>query len=168
MPERKLARDRNGASSRDDGEVCEARGAKPVLQRRPVRQMKPARAVEQRAARACFGYHEAEIRPSREAVAAGPAGRDEAECDVISRADVHDAVPDRLDHARALVAQHGGPATRPQVAVGEPHVGVAHTDGRDPNEDLIYLGWIELDLLDRDRMTGLAQNCRADAHQPTR
>ena len=74
----------------------------------------PARAVEQRAARACFGDHEAEIRLSCEAVAAGPARRDEAECDVISRADVRDAVPDRLDHARALVAQHRGPATGPR------------------------------------------------------
>ena len=87
---------------------------------------------------------------------------------MISRADVRDAVSDRLDHARSLVAQNGGPATRPQVAVGEPDVGVAHADGRDPDEDLICLGWIELDLLDRDRMTGLAQDCRADAHQPTR
>ena len=68
----------------------------------------------------------------------------------------------------ALMAQHGGPATRPQVAVGEADVGVAYADGRDPDEDLVRLRWIELDLLDRDRMTGLAQDCRADAHQPTR
>ena len=87
---------------------------------------------------------------------------------MISRADVRDAVADRLDHARALVPQHRGPATGPQVAVGEPDVGVADADGRDPDEDLICLGRIELDLLDRDRLTGLAQDCRADAHQPTR
>ena len=43
------------------------------------------------------------------------------------------------------------------------------TDSTAPaDEDLIFLGQIELDLLDGDRLTGLAQDCRADAHQPTR
>ena len=70
LPERKLSRDWDGAASRDHREVGEAGSAKPVLQRRPVRQVKPARAVEQRAACARFGYDEAEIRLSCEAVAA--------------------------------------------------------------------------------------------------
>ena len=139
-----------------------------MLQGRPVGEVEPARPVEERAARARFGDDETEIRLAGEAIRAGAARRDEAERDVISRADVRDAVSDRLDHARALVAKHGGPATRPQVAVGEPDVGVAHADCSDPDEDLICLRWIELDLFDRDRMTGLAQDCRADAHQPTR
>jgi hypothetical protein len=47
-----------------------------------------------------------------------------------------DAGPDGLDHAGALVAQHGRPAAAPEVPVGQVHVGVADPGRRDPHLDL--------------------------------
>ena len=61
---------------------------------------------------------------------------DEAERDVVAGRHVVDALPDRLDHAGALVAEHDRHAAVAQVPLGQVQVGVAHARGGDPDEHL--------------------------------
>jgi hypothetical protein len=76
-----------------------------------------------------------------------PAGRDEAEHDVVAGLQPRDALADLLDDAGALVAADDGQRER-QVAGHQVLVGVAHTRRRHLDEDLALLGRVELDLLD--------------------
>jgi len=133
-----------------------------------VRQLKAARAVEERSPRTGLGDDEAEVRLAREAVPARAARGNEAESNSVTGDDVVDALAHRLHDAGALVPHHGGPATGPEFAVREADIRVTHADGRHPYEDLAFLRRIEVDLLDGDRPPGLSQDCRAHSHQAIR
>ncbi len=87
---------------------------------------------------------------------------------MVSGNDVCDAVSHRLHDACALVPHHRGPLARAEVAVREANVGVADADRGDAHEHLARLRRVEIDVLDRDRVAGLAQDRGADPHQPTR
>jgi hypothetical protein len=121
-----------------------------VLQRLAVL-VQAARPVHQHAGETALARGSAEVRVPRQAEAAAAAGGYERERDVIAGRDVPDVRADGLDDARALVAEHERPPTVAELAVGEPHVGVAHPGGRDTDEHLLPLRRVELDLLHLDR-----------------
>src|SRR5258707_3327202 len=91
---------------------------------------------------------------------AGPAttaGWDEAEHHVIARGEPGHMVAHRLDHTRALVAAD---ARKPDghVAGDEVVVGVAHSGRVQLHEDLLRLGRIEVDGLDRPWAVALPEH----------
>ena len=145
LPQRKLARDRDRAARRDDGVLGEAGRPEAVLEHRPVREVQPARPVHQHPPRAVLTDDDAEVRLAGEAEAAGAAGRDEAERDMIPGRDVRHPLADRLDDTRTLVAHDGRPEPVAQLAVGMTHVRVADARGRDLDQHLPRLRRVELD-----------------------
>ena len=161
-------RDRNCAPSGDDDALREARRPEPVLQRRAVREPEPARTVEQRATNVCRCHDEAEVRLSGEAVAAGAARGDKTERYVVAGRDVDNGLTDRLDDACSFVADDCWPATGPEVAVREPHVGVTHADRGDANEYLTGLRRVQVDVLDLDGLARSPKDGSANAHHPIR
>ena len=150
LPQRHVDRQRHDAGGGDDGALGEARDREAVLQRRPVRQRQARGAVHQRAAHAGVARRPAQRRAPGAAGTAGAAGRDHAEHDAIAGRDVHDALADGLDRARALVPEHHRPAPVAETPVGEVQVGVADAAGRDAHEHLARLGRGQLDVLDPD------------------
>src|SRR5207247_9984428 len=67
--------------------------------------------------------------------------------DVIARREFCNAFADRLDHARALVAEHRR-QRHVEVAVAPVLVSLAHAARRGPDEKLVGPGVRQLDLLD--------------------
>jgi hypothetical protein len=108
------------------------------------------------------------VEPTRSALLARATGRDDAEADVVSGRDVGYGVADRLHDASAFVAEDDRPASVAELAVREPHVGVADAGSCDANQDLVGTRRSELDLLEDERLPRLVEDGRADAHQPMR
>ena len=77
---------------------------------------------------------------------------------------VRDALADRLDHARALVAHHHGRGPRP-VAVHDVEVGVAHAARPDADEHLGAARRLELELLDDDGARPVEYRCFHARHR---
>ena len=98
--------------------------------------------------------------PTAAARAAVPADRAPVEDDEVSRLHVRDAVPDRLDDARRLVAEEERElVVDPAVAVVE--VRVAHAAGLDGDDGLARAGIGDQDGFESDRGALSAGN---DAH----
>ena len=87
-----------------------------------------------------------------------PAGRDEAEHDVVARGQAGHTGTHLLDHAGALVAADDGKGDG-HVAGEQVLVGVAHARRRQLDEDLALLGRVELDGLDAPRLTVPQNGC---------
>ena len=91
-------------------------------------------------------------------------GREERD-HVVARLDERHALADRLDDARALVAEHARRVAGRVGARGGVHVGVADAAGGEPDEHLARLRLGELDLLDDERLPELLEHCGADPHR---
>ena len=100
----------------------------------------------------------AQVRVSRGAGGALPAGGDEAEHHVVARGQAGHSGTHLLDHPGALVAaddgQGDGHVTGEQVLVR-----VAHARRRQLDEDLALLGGVELDGLDAPGLTVPQNSC---------
>jgi hypothetical protein len=79
---------------------------------------------------------------------------------VIPRRDPDDILANRLDDARALVAQDHRPSTGPEGAVGQMEIRVTDSRRRHTHKHLAPAGRVEQDRLDADRVAGLAQDDR--------
>ena len=133
-----------------------------------VGEVQPGRAVEHRPRPRVRPRDLAEVEAARRARRARPARRNEAERDRVAGHDGVDPGPDRLDDARALVAEDRRPAAVAQVAVGEADVRVADAGGRDAHEHLARPRRVERDGLHAQRRVALVQDGGADLHQATR
>src|ERR687897_176550 len=131
---------------------------------RPAPAVLPARAVEQRPRPRPGARDLAEVAPPRRAGRAAPAGGHEAERHMVAGGHVRDALPHRLDHAGALVAEHHRHAAGAEVAVGEVQVGVADAGGGDAHEQLAGARRVELELLHGERLVVRVQHGGADLH----
>jgi hypothetical protein len=80
--------------------------------------------------------------------------------DVVARGDEGDVLADLLDHARALVAEHGRRVAGRVDAGRRVEVGVADAAGHEAHQHLAALGVVELDFLDDERLAeGLEHRC---------
>jgi hypothetical protein len=123
---------------------------------RPVREIAEALLVADR---------DAAVRPRAAAVDALAALRCEQRDHVVAGRERGHAGPDRLDDARALVAEH---ARRVAARVGTGRgieVGVADTARREPDERLARLRLLQLDVLDDEWLPELLEDCRPDVQK---
>ena len=157
LPERHVRGQGNDARAVDDRALGEAGDGEAVLQRRSAGQRETRRPVHQRAAHSRLARGAAERRPAAAAGAAGAARRDHAEHHAVAGRNVHDALADRLDGARALVSEHHGPAPVAQASVGQVQIRMADAAGGDADEHFARLGRRQRDLLDA-HVAGLAQD----------
>jgi hypothetical protein len=109
---------------------------------------------------------EAEVGALVAAVDALAALRGEERDDVVVLGERFDTGPDPLDHARALVAEHGR-----RIAGGiDPgrrvEIGVADAAGDQPDEDLALRGVGQLDLLHDQGLAELLEHRRTHPHPP--
>ena len=74
------------------------------------------------------------------------------------------AVADALDHACALVPEHGGRVARGVGAGGREEIGVAHAAGHEPDEHLSCAGLGQLELLHLERRPERLEHGGADLH----
>ena len=94
----------------------------------------------------------AQVRVSGGAGRTLPARGNEAEHHVVARSEARHAWPHLLNHPGALVSADHGQRDR-HVAGKQMLVRVAHARGRQLDEDLALLGWVELDGLDAPGFT---------------
>src|SRR4051794_12191389 len=89
---------------------------------------------------------------------------------MVTDREVADIRADRLDDARALVAEDRRRIARRVGARRGVHVGVADAAGLQPDEHLAGLRLGEIDLLDHERRAELLQDGGSHTHagQPTR
>ncbi len=80
---------------------------------------------------------------------------------MIADRDVVHALADRLDHARALMTEHGRRVARRVGAGRRVHVRVADAGGDEPHEHLARLRILQVDLLDDERGSELLQHSGA-------
>src|SRR5438105_2576386 len=100
-----------------------------------------------------------------EALRTAPAESRQARHHVIAGAQRRHVGADRLDDARALVAQHDGAIEGPApLAIDDVEVAVADAGGRGAHEDLAAPGLVDLDRLHRERLVGLAKDRGLDLH----
>ena len=90
-------------------------------------------------------------------------GREERD-HVIAGREARHALAHGLDHARALVAQHGRRVAGGIGAARGVHVGVADAAGGQPDEHLARPRPVQLDVLDHERLSELLEHGRADLH----
>ena len=83
---------------------------------------------------------------------------------MIAGREAGDALADRLDHARALVAEHGGRVAGRVGAAGRVEVGVADAAGGEAHQHLARPRPVELDVLDDERLGELLEYGGADLH----
>ena len=93
----------------------------------------------------------AQVGARATAVHALAALRREQRHHVVADREVVDAFAELLDHARALVAEHGGRVAGRIGARRRVHVGVTDAAGHEPHEHLARLRLREVDLLHRER-----------------
>ena len=91
-------------------------------------------------------------------------GREERD-DVVARPDERHTLPNRLDDARALVAEDARRIPRRIGAGGRVQIGVADAAGGQPDEHLTRLGLGELDVLDDERPPELLEHRGTDPHR---
>jgi hypothetical protein len=70
---------------------------------------------------------------------------------MIARLEARNTRADRLDEPGALVPEHHRPSSVAELAVGQPHIRMAHARGGDAHEHLVVLGRVEVDVLHGDR-----------------
>src|SRR5205814_10364449 len=85
--------------------------------------------------------------------------------DVVARPDEGCPRPDRLDDARALVAEHARRVAARIGARGGVEIGVAVAARREPDERLAGFRLLEPDVLDDERLPELLENCGADVQK---
>ena len=107
----------------------------------------------------------AEVRVTRGARGALPAGGDEAQHHVVAGGQAGDAGTHFLDHPGALVSADDGEG-HGHVAGEQVLVGMAHARCRQLDEDLALLRRVELDGLDAPRLT-VPQNSCFGLHGPS-
>ena len=100
-------------------------------------------------------------RPSKQYRQLPQAG-EKVEDDVLADARRVDALPDRVDHAGALVAQHHRQRHGP-LAVHVGQVGAADAGGQQPHAHLVAARRVEVELAHLERLVGLDQDGGADA-----
>jgi hypothetical protein len=105
----------------------------------------------------------AQVLSAGRAPAAAAARRDEREDDVVAHLEALDTRAELLDDPGTLVAADGG---QQRDAVTDPHVVVrmAQPGGLDPDQNLVELRRIELDLLDAPRRPGFPEDGGLDLH----
>jgi len=82
---------------------------------------------------------------------------------VVTHSAARHALTDRLDHAGALVADHGG--ERPwTITRHRMQVGMAQAACRQPDEHLTSLRLGQLDVVDHQGFLDCDENCRFDLH----
>ena len=74
------------------------------------------------------------------------------------------AEPDRLDDARALVAEHDRMRHRIDLVVAHRNVGVADPGGDQPHAHFVWTRLLEIDGLDRERRPDSPRHGRPDLH----
>ena len=148
----------HGAGRGHDRVLREARHHQAVLEHGPVDSLQPRAPVHQHPGDAVARRRLAQRPPPGPAGAARAARGHEAERHVVAGDQVDDVLADRLDHARALVAEHHRPPPRAEPPVGEVDVGMTHAGGRDPHQHLAAAGRGQHHGLGRDRPAGLAQD----------
>ena len=90
--------------------------------------------------------------------------RREESHDVVAGRHARHALADLLDHARALVPEHGRGVAGGVGAAGRVEVGVADPAGREAHEHLAGSRPVELDVLDDERLGELLENGGANPH----
>ena len=138
-----------------------------MVQLRPVHR-DTARPVGERSGLGHLCCEPAKVSPSFPAGSADPARRHEREHDVIAGFEVLDAGAGLNHDSGRLVAEDEREGLG-QVTVDHVQIRRADTACCDPNEDLLLLRWVEIDLEDLDRLTGLPEHCRPRLHsgEPT-
>ena len=119
--------------------------------------LRARRAVRQMAEVLLGADRHAEVGARRPAVLALAALGREQRDDVIADRDVGDALADRLDHARALMAEHGRRVAGRVGAGRRVHVRVADAGGDEPHEHLARARILQVDFLDDERGSELLQ-----------
>ena len=104
------------------------------------------------------------VRGSTAVHALAALGREERD-DVVAGLEQVTSGPDRLDHARALVAEHRRRVAGGVDARGGVEVGVADAAGDQPDQHLAGLRLGEVDLLDGERLAELLQHRGAHLHR---
>ena len=99
------------------------------------------------------------------ALGAAAAGGRPRERDVVARPHARDPLAGRLDHARALVPEHGR-AARLGRPVDRVQVRVADAARGQPHEHLLGAGRSELEIGDDERSARPLEHCRPDVHAP--
>jgi hypothetical protein len=83
---------------------------------------------------------------------------------VVSDREIPDLWPERLDHARALMAEHRRRVARRIDSRGGVHVGVADATGHQPYQDLPALGLCQVQLSDVQRLPELLKYSGTNLH----
>ena len=90
--------------------------------------------------------------------------RREQRNDVVARRDARHALADLLDHAGALVPEHGRRVAGRVRAARGVEVGMTDAAGREAHQHLAELRALELDVLDDERLGELLQDGGANPH----
>ena len=140
-----------------------------MADRLAVRAREARGAVGQVALALLLADREADVRLRAQAVLALAALRREQRHDVVADREVAHALADRLDDARALVAEHRRRVARRVDARGGVHVRVADAAGDEAHEHLALPRLRELELLHHERLSELLQHCCTHPHgrEPT-
>ena len=125
----------------------------------------PRRAVGEVAAVLLLANRQAEVGPGAAAVNALSALRREERDDVVSGLHEPHSLADPLDHARALVPEHGGRVPGRIGAGSGVEIRVANAARLQPHERLTRPRLGELDLLNLERLTEFLQHRRAYLHR---
>ena len=151
--ERQLGVDLHRGALGDDDPLRERGDAEVVVERLAVELAEPPLAAEERPGRVGRRARLAERRAARPARLAMPACGNEGEHHVVAGRELVDALADRLDLARGLVAERHRHHPRPR-AIDHREVGVAEPGGADPDQELAGSRRVELDLdhLERARL----------------
>ena len=123
------------------------------------------RAVGQVAPVLLLADREAEVRQRAAAVDALAALRREQRHDVVADRERVDALAERLDDARALVAEHRRRVARRVDARGRVEVGVADPAGDQAHQHLARARLGEVDVLDDERPAELLEHRGPDPHR---
>ena len=99
----------------------------------------------------------ADHRAARRAVVAGAAEHRQTRHDVIAGLHIGDVRADLLDDTGRLVAEHGGEWMRVK-AFDEMQIGMTKAGDLGADQHLARPGFLQSDILDRERTVGLVQN----------